>query len=203
MCWFFCTTLCFRPSITLFLLTLTLCQSRSESSLGHCLMIWPFSLLLLWSASLSLSQTLAMSSWHCGSQHDYISCIAKNCNNQAHQWEDEAHVDLKSLSVWLDGQLGSNGSIAPQISAASAHIARSGDVSGQNRTESKQKWIKPMSETLSGLWIRSRRRLYVYSFGPRRGGFFLPTAWYKFMAHCEFIFICISLGKMGSWASGK
>lgn len=48
-----------------------------------------------------------------------------------------------------------------------------------------------MSETLSGLRIRSRRRLC----GARRGGFLPLTTCCKFMAHCEFISICIFLGK--------
>lgn len=63
------------------------------------------------------------------------------------------HLLIWRVSVRLDRQLGSNGSIAPQTSAARARVARLEDVSGQNRTEYKQKWLKPLSETLSGLWI--------------------------------------------------
>ena len=48
---------------------------------------------------LSLFQTLSMRSGHCESQHHCISCVAKICNNQPYQWEDEARVTLKSLSM--------------------------------------------------------------------------------------------------------
>lgn len=48
----------------------------------------------------------------------------------------------------------------------------SGDASGQDRTETKQNQIKPMSETLSRLWIMGRR-LGGYFFRAKRGGLFL------------------------------
>lgn len=110
-----------------------------------------FRLFLLW--SLLLSQALGVKLWHCGSQHHCIS--SENLK--------QASLSLRGWNTWWfrESQLiSSNRSVALQASAASVHVARSGDVSWQNGTKSKEKLIKPMSEALSGLWIMSRRRLW-------------------------------------------
>lgn len=144
--------MCFRPSIsvsidsgTAFLLWVRIITGALLNGF--------FRLFLLWSL---LFQTLGVNLWCWGSQHNCIG--GENLKRSAlsmRRWRTWWFVESQCVLL-----VPSNGSAAPQASAASVHIARSGDVSWQNRTKSKQKWIKPMSEALSGLWIRSRKRLW-------------------------------------------
>lgn len=174
MCWgFFCVTSCFTPSTSLFLLTLTLPSLGSGSSLGLCSWVLlavppvvPPSLpdtgcrfVLLW-----LTPTLYQ-------QHksEAISLV---------------HERMEHVVIWVSACPAGlfKGSAAPQGSAASVPIARSGDVSWQTRTKSKQKWIKPMSEALRGLWIRSRRRLWCGDISLGKKGR-LPSPHYIIQTH--------------------